>query len=233
MRITSGGDVGIGSSTFTFATSGRTNLVLNGSTSSLLEFQNGGSASAYLFSSSTSLEINAYSSRNMLFTTNGSERMRITSGGQVYVGTTGGLNGTLNSVTLSGQYALSLFDGFGNSAMVSIRNSSNTEVGSITIISGTATAYNTTSDYRLKQDLKDFKGLELISAIKTYDYEWKSNKTRMYGVLAHELSEVIDYAVTGVKDGKDMQQVDYSKIVPVLIKAIQEQQTQIEQLKNK
>lgn len=168
-----------------------------------------------------------------IFVTNSTERMRITSGGQVYVGTTGGLNGTLNSVTLSGQYALSLFDGFGNSAMVSIRNSSNTEVGSITIISGTATAYNTTSDYRLKQDLKDFKGLELISAIKTYDYEWKSNKTRMYGVLAHELSEVIDYAVTGEKDGKDNQQVDYSKIVPILIKSIQELEARLKTIENK
>jgi hypothetical protein len=53
----------------------------------------------------------------------------------------------------------------------------------------------------------------------------------MYGVMAHELQEVIPYAVLGEKDAEEMQQVDYSKIVPVLIKAIQEQQAQIEQLK--
>jgi trimeric autotransporter adhesin len=57
----------------------------------------------------------------LTFKTDGSERMRITSGGQVYVGLTSGLNGTLNSTTLSGQFALSLFDGFGNNAMVTIR----------------------------------------------------------------------------------------------------------------
>ena len=53
----------------------------------------------------------------------------------------------------------------------------------------------------------------------------------MNGVLAHELQEVVPYAVVGEKDAKEMQGVDYSKIVPVLIKAIQEQQAQIEELK--
>jgi hypothetical protein len=94
-------------------------------------------------------------------------------------------------------------------------------VGSIST-DGSNTAYNTSSDYRLKQDIKDFNGLDLLSRIKTYDFEWKSDKTRSYGVLAHELQEVINYAVHGSKDAKEMQGVDYSKIVPILIKAIQE-----------
>ena len=94
-------------------------------------------------------------------------------------------------------------------------------VGSIST-DGSNTAYNTSSDYRLKQDIKDFNGLDLLSKIKTYDFEWKSDKTRSYGVLAHELQEVINYAVTGSKDAEEMQGVDYSKIVPILIKAIQE-----------
>ena len=55
----------------------------------------------------------------------------------------------------------------------------------------------------------------------------------MYGVLAHELQEVIPYAVTGEKDGERMQGVDYSKIVPVLVKAIQELNEKIKQLENK
>ena len=105
-------------------------------------------------------------------------------------------------------------------------------VGSITF-GTTTTSYNVTSDYRLKQDFKNYNGLDLISAIKTYDYEWKSDKSRMYGVIAHELAEVLPYAVTGKKDDEEMQGVDYSKIVPVLVKAIQEQQKQIEELKLK
>jgi len=59
----------------------------------------------------------------------------------------------------------------------------------------------------------------------------------MEGVIAHELQEVVPYAVTGFKDEKNndgtdkIQNVDYSKIVPILVKAIQEQQAQIELLK--
>ena len=103
-------------------------------------------------------------------------------------------------------------------------------VGNITS-NGTITSYNITSDYRLKQDLKEYNGLELISKIKTYDYQWKIDKSRMYGVIAHELQQVVPYAVTGEKDAKEMQQVDYSKIVPILVKAVQELQQQITDLK--
>ena len=86
---------------------------------------------------------------------------------------------------------------------------------------------------RLCQDFKNYNGLDLISAIKTYDYEWKSDKSRMYGVLAHELQKVIPYAVSGEKDGKEMQGVDYSKIVPILIKSIQELEARLKTLENK
>jgi hypothetical protein len=55
----------------------------------------------------------------------------------------------------------------------------------------------------------------------------------MYGVLAHELQEVIPYAVTGVKNDEKMQSVDYSKLVPILVKAIQELKQELETLKNK
>jgi len=94
------------------------------------------------------------------------------------------------------------------------------------------TGYNTSSDYRLKEDLKDYSGLSLINSIKTYNFKWKENDDRMYGVLAHELQSILPYAVTGEKDGKETQGVDYSKIVPLLVKAIQELNTKIENLKN-
>ena len=110
-------------------------------------------------------------------------------------------------------------------------------VGNISFTT-TATTYTTTSDYRLKEDLQDFNGLNLISKIKTYNFKWKSENKRMYGVIAHELESIIDYAVVGKKDAEDMQSVDYSLLTPVLVKAIQEQQalitdlrTEIEELK--
>jgi hypothetical protein len=109
-------------------------------------------------------------------------------------------------------------------------SSAGTEVGSITT-NGTTTSYNIMSDYRLKEDLKDFNGLSLINSIKTYDYKLKSNNERMFGVLAHELQTVLPYSVNGDKDGENFQGVDYSKIVPLLVKAIQELNIKIENLK--
>jgi len=105
-----------------------------------------------------------------------------------------------------------------------------TAIGSI-IGCNTTTNYITTSDYRLKNDLKDFNGIDIVSKLKTYDFAWKCSNSRMYGVIAHEVQDVLPYMVNGVKDGQEMQGVDYSKLTPVLVKAIQEQQCTINQLK--
>ena len=106
-----------------------------------------------------------------------------------------------------------------------------TDCGAITITGANTTNFNSSSDYRLKEDLKDFNGLALVSKIPVYDFQWKRDSTRSYGVMAHELQSVLPYAVSGTKDGENTQGVDYSKIVPLLIKAIQEQQVQLDQLK--
>ena len=170
------------------------------------------------------------------------ERMRISSGGDLIVGatsipgagssTTGVSLGASGYITAQRAAATVGYFGRSNDGELFAFYNNTTQVGNISV-AASSTSYNTSSDYRLKQDFKDYNGLDLVNKIKTYDYEWKADKTRSYGVIAHELQSIINYAVTGVKDGKEMQQVDYSKIVPVLIKAIQEQQTQIEQLKNK
>jgi hypothetical protein len=173
--------------------------------------------------------------------------MRITSGGRVLINNTTDrgyiLQANSNSSTgameirqnnAAGDIPLTITNEAtsGTRSMITFQSGGFGVAGTITS-GNTSTSYNTSSDYRLKQDIKDFNGLDLVSKLKAYDYEWKADKSRSYGVIAHELQSVINYAVTGVKDGKEMQGVDYSKIVPVLIKAIQEQQQQIEQLKNK
>ena len=99
--------------------------------------------------------------------------------------------------------------------------------------SGLVTSYITSSDYRLKEDLKDFNGLEMISNIPVYNHKWKVDNSRSYSVLAHELQEVLPQAVSGEKDAEEMQGVDYSKIVPLLIKSIQELTAKVELLENK
>jgi len=121
--------------------------------------------------------------------------------------------------------------GSGSHTHAIFRNGTNI-VGTITT-SGSATTYNTSSDYRLKEDLQDFGGLDMISKIPVYDFKWKTDESRTYGVMAHELQEVLPDAVRGEKDAEEMQGVDYSKIVPLLIKSIQELKSEIEILKAK
>ena len=115
------------------------------------------------------------------------------------------------------------------------RNQGNNIGGIIGSNGGNMVSYTTSSDYRLKTDLKGFNGLDLVNKIKTYDYAWKRDSSRMYGFMAHELQEVLPYVVTGRKDAIDAngkiipQSVDYSKLTPILVKAIQEQDTKIKE----
>jgi len=162
------------------------------------------------------------------------ERMRITSGGNVLIGCQSLPSSTVAGFIISGTSS-------GNASSSGVLTSAynhllfyngNGIVGSVST-SGTATSYTTSSDYRLKQDLKDYNAIDLISKIKSYDYEWKCDNTRAYGVVAHELQEIIPQAVTGEKDAENMQGVDYSKLVPILVKAIQELKAEIDILKNK
>jgi hypothetical protein len=180
---------------------------------------------------------NKLSSGAMTFVTNGSERARITSGGNVLIGTTSaGTDFTRTAAATASANVMGLVstDDSSGAGFIQFRNSATTSIGSITRVGTTnAVAYNTTSDYRLKEDLQEIKGLEKVSAIKVYDFKWKDNEFRMDGVLAHELQEVIPYAVKGQKDDKEMQSVDYSKIVPIMVKAIQELEARIKQLENK
>ena len=171
----------------------------------------------------------------------GSERMRITSGGELYWSLTGASGGSLNSGGVlfrnnSGKYIqISTGVTIDTGLMYFYKSDgagSVTNTGSIST-SGNLTLYNTTSDYRLKQDFKSYIGLDIINKIKTYDYQWKSDNTRSFGVIAHELQEVLPFAVFGVKDGEQLQQVDYSKIVPVMVQAIKDLKKELDILKNK
>ena len=180
----------------------------------------------------------------------GSEKMRINSSGNVGIGTSSPIKKlhvqTSDQVSVYIESTTSDNNGmvilnantnqnWGNNwhEFMMFQNQSST-IGSIVGSNGgNMVSYNTSSDYRLKTDLKNYSGLDLVNKIKTYDFAWKRDSSRMYGVMAHELQTVLPYAVTGKKDAVDangkmiIQSVDYGKLTPILVKAIQEQDSTI------
>ena len=103
--------------------------------------------------------------------------------------------------------------------------------------STTATAYITSSDYRLKEEVIPMtNALAKVAQLKPRTYKWKLNGEAAQGFIAHELQEVVPEAVAGVKDELDedgnpkYQGVDTSFLVATLTAAIQEQQATIEAL---
>lgn len=158
------------------------------------------------------------------------------SGGNIYIGTNASIYAVPSKVQILfdglNEYGINFKTGAAAAIPLSFIANTGTQVGYI-IYDTTGTAYTTISDYRLKEDLNPINGLDLISKINVYDYKWKEQDKRSYGVLAHELQEIIPQAVFGQKDGAGMQSVDYSLLVPILIDAIKEQQKQIDELKSR
>jgi len=112
-------------------------------------------------------------------------------------------------------------------------------IGSI-VINSTSVAYNTTSDYRLKENVQPMTGaLAKVALLKPCTYTWKSNGEASEGFIAHELQEVVPLAVSGVKDALDEegkikpQGVDTSVLVATLTAAIQELTARLEALEAK
>jgi hypothetical protein len=102
---------------------------------------------------------------------------------------------------------------------------------------GSATAYNTSSDYRLKENVQPMTGaLEKVAALKPVTYTWKADGSDGQGFIAHELQAVVPDCVTGTKDAVDengkpqYQGVDTSFLVATLVAALQEQQALIQDL---
>jgi hypothetical protein len=114
------------------------------------------------------------------------------------------------SGTSSGEYYLAL--GYNGSG-----------IGSITQSGTTAVLYNLTSDQRLKENIQDAESSSiLIDAIQVRQFDWKSDGSHTrYGFIAQELVTVAPEAVHQPANPDEMMAVDYSKLVPMLVKEIQ------------
>jgi hypothetical protein len=203
----------------------------SGNTGGVFQYDNGGNA----------LNIGTAINTHFSFNTNNTERMRIDTSGNLLVGATSfGYSGSQDAIQLGGgegridiennttstQYVVSFYNPNGN-------------VGKITT-SGSSTNYDTSSDYRLKENVDyDFNALDRVTQLKPARFNFIADEdTTVDGFLAHEVQDIVPEAITGEKDAVDdegnpeYQGIDQSKLVPLLTKAIQEQQEQIEALQS-
>ena len=108
-------------------------------------------------------------------------------------------------------------------------------IGSITQSGTTAVLYNVTSDQRLKENIVDAPEFgSVIDSFKVRSFDWKTDQTHQRaGFIAQELVTVAPEAVHQPIDPDDMMAVDYSKLVPMLVKEIQSLRKRILSLENK
>ena len=159
--------------------------------------------------------------------------------GKVATGTTaGGWTGDGNLVSqATGGWAVSAYGNGAHAMLVRVNNTTkylaafyytSSQVGGITT-DGTNTAYGTSSDYRLKENIAPLTGaLATLAKLKPVTYTWISNKAKGQGFIAHELQEVVPECVIGAKDeiNEDgsikAQNIDASFLVATLTSALQE-----------
>jgi len=174
-----------------------------------------------------------------IFKVGGSEKVRIDSSGNLLLGTATNLD-TASRLNVKYSYTNSGAAWESNNTATHnaiVFKNPNGLVGTIQT-SGSSTAYNTSSDHRLKENVADMTGaITRVKALAPKRFNFIADADRTVdGFLAHEAQAVVPEAVTGTKDEVDddgnavMQGIDQSKLVPLLTGALQEAIAKIETL---
>jgi hypothetical protein len=171
---------------------------------------------------------------------------RITSGGDLLVGktattfsdngivlfSTADASGARINVTNTSEASLNL-NRLSTDGTIASFSRSTTSVGSISVTT-VATLFNTTSDQRLKENIVDAPDFgSVIDSIQVRSFDWKANSTNQRaGFVAQELLTVAPEAVHQPADPEEMMAVDYSKLVPMLVKEIQDLRARVASLES-
>lgn len=239
MTLDASGNLGVGTTT----TSRRLHTYTSAGNNVILS-EAGGGFSAYLSLKTTTKEYYLYNNstdNSLVFydVTATAERARIDSSGNLLVGTTSAIGGAGERVhirgALIGSNEYCMLTGADTStgagyAMRMYSTNAAAVVGSITF-TGTATAYNTSSDYRLKNITGPITTSgAYIDSLNPVEGTWKADGSTFVGLIAHEVQEASRTQVaTGVKDGEQMQGMDYSsaEIIANLIAEVKALRTRV------
>ena len=168
------------------------------------------------------------------------QAMTLTASGELLVGVTSRTDTPANGMILQNLTgATQILLGHANGTVSGVYYSAflynSSIIGSITQNGTTGVLYNITSDQRLKENIVDApNALSSINAIKVRSFDWKADGSHSeYGYIAQELLEVAPEAVHVPTDPEEMMGVDFGKLTPRLVKAIQELSAEIETLKQR
>jgi len=194
----------------------------------------------YLYADSTSTNLATTTAKPLTFLTNGTERARITSGGNF-------LHGTTDPGLTTGVGYKSIYSATNPYTGIVITGSTNTEtnwhlystgaaayrfyVGGAGTVFATNTTISAISDARLKENVRDLDvGLDAILALRPRTFDWKEGKGSdvkdVRGFIAQEFEEVFPDLIDEWKDPAPEGEEPYKSVrqdlIPVLVKAIQE-----------
>jgi hypothetical protein len=174
----------------------------------------------------------------------GNPRFVVNSSGAISFGAANGstdIAGGTVGLALNANSGLQMLDSRSNDSSATYRYrlyNTNGLVGSI-LTDGSATSYNTSSDYRLKNTIAPMTGaLAKVALLKPCTYKWNADGSDGEGFIAHELAEVVPQCVTGAKDAVDAdgnpvyQGIDTSFLVATLTAAIQELKAEFDAYKS-